>query len=438
VVAVPGGGSGLVDQIGSPTYGGETMHEVSPSPFANDAGAEDGMMHCFILGLEGDTVPQGTQEVVVDVTADTMTKDAVLITLTGDAAVEVHDTSTTSVTSTTTDPNIDVSVADGVEAFIAWFLHHGANTPGFTEESGYTVARESDLGSTSWGAYTKDALVTGPATENGTAATGGTEEWGAFGIAINEVAASGVTGDIAQTLPALDQAATGEVDVQGDIASSLPALTQDAAGEVEVTGAIAQTLPALTQSATGDVDTGVEASGASVLPALTQAATGEVDVQGSVASTLPALTQAATGEVEVQGAIASTLPALDTAATAVTERFASAASVLPALTQSADGTVDVQGEVDSVLPALTQSAEGVLTVEIEGEAASTLPALTQDATAVTERFATVTSLLPALEQVLEGEFEQRVLEGFEVGRGSFGIGVNRKRKNFATGQGRSA
>lgn len=149
---------------------------------------------------------------------------------------------------------------------------------------------------------------------------------------VNQVAApTGVTGTVAQTLPALASQAAG--------ATSAPAYT----------GTASATLPGLTQAATG----------ATVPPAYAAA----------VASTLPALTAAASAVTDVPhtGAVVdAALPGLTSSAAGVTEPPAASGTIsssLPALTSAATGSVSAPagGVVASVFAALTAAVVGVVT-----------------------------------------------------------------------------
>lgn len=158
------------------------------------------------------------------------------------------------------------------------------------------------------------------------------------------------SGTIAQTLPAVTQAAAGThtaPSFTGTAGQTLPSLTQAAAGAVtppEGTGVIAQTLPSLTQAASGThtVPTFVGAAAQS-LPALTQSVTGSTQpptFTADAAQVLPAMTQTVVGAVS--------LPA----------RTGTAAQELPALTQTATGGYappTFSAVIAQTLPMLTQS-----------------------------------------------------------------------------------
>ena len=185
-----------------------------------------------------------------------------------------------------------------------------------------------------------------------------------------------ITGNAAQTLAALTQAATGAVEVSGDAAQALPAITQAASGAVEVAGEAAQALPALTQAAAGAVE--VAGDAAQTLPAIAQSASGAVEVAGGAAQVLPAITQSASGKSEIAGNAAQTLPAVQQAATGTTAASGDAAQALPAIQQAAAGEVPVEGDGSQTLPAIQQEAAGG--VEVSGDAAQMLPAIQQAAT----------------------------------------------------------
>lgn len=206
---------------------------------------------------------------------------------------------------------------------------------------------------------------------------------------------------IAQTLPALTQAATGRTEVAATAASVLPALTQSSTAKIRYGATAASTLPTLTQSASAR---GIlRASAASTLPALTQAATARASAKATAASTLPALAQSVSTQLRHRATAASTLPALTQSAAAKLRYGATAASTLPALTQSVASRTEVAGQATTLLPALTQSATG--RSRVAATAASILPALTQAATGRTRLVATAASTLPALSQAATGRTE---------------------------------
>lgn len=207
-------------------------------------------------------------------------------------------------------------------------------------------------------------------------------------------------------LPALTSSATGQVGdvVEGSAAQVLPALVQDAAGVLSAEGSAAQTLPALVQAAEGVVGEAVSGSAAQTLPALTQAASGALSVSGEVAQTLPALEQEAVGTIGdvVAGSAAQTLPALVSEASGELTASGDAASVLPALVQDASGSVGevASGEAAQVLPALVQTASGEVTVE--GASAGTLPSLVSAASGEVSLVGAAAQSLPALVSQAEG------------------------------------
>ena len=78
----------------------------------------------------------------------------------------------------------------------------------------------------------------------------------------------------------------------------------------------AQTLPAIQQSASGDQE--FIGSGAQALPAVEQAGAGAQEFTGSAASVLPSITQAGSGAQEFIGSAAQTLPSITQAGAAET------------------------------------------------------------------------------------------------------------------------
>lgn len=281
VVVVDGVSS---DQVVGVTYGGTAMIEVPLSPAIEIAG-ELGSVHGFFLGA---SIPTGAQTVAID-RGDATNYIASCFSVTAAADTEVFDTS--AATANAANPSVTLT-GSASAGFACGGLFSGAGTlPGITPGTNYSNGQEGDNGAEVFGtSFFSAALPTGDVTYNWTASS---NDFAILGVLLNESAAGGVTGTIAQTLPALIQAATGEVLVRGTVASSLPSLIQATTGEVLIQGVVAQTLPALTQAASGDVL--VSAAAASVLPALTQAAAGDVLVSGSAASVLPAFTQAAVG-----------------------------------------------------------------------------------------------------------------------------------------------
>ena len=134
--------------------------------------------------------------------------------------------------------------------------------------------------------------------------------------------AGSFSGAIAQTLPAITQAAAGAHTAptfSGAAAQTLPALTQSAAGSHTAptfAGTIAQTLPSLEQAAAGSTTAPTfTGTAAQTLSSLTQSAEGSTTppAGATVAQTLPALTQTATGSFAAPtftAVIAQTLPPL--------------------------------------------------------------------------------------------------------------------------------
>jgi hypothetical protein len=102
----------------------------------------------------------------------------------------------------------------------------------------------------------------------------------------------------------------------------------------------------------------------------------------------------------------------------------------------------VEATGDQVLPGLIQ----LLTVETDAlplltaEIAQGLPALTQDVTAfLAVADAEIAQTLLTLQQRAAGAVFRTGggVEGFEVGYGPMGQGINRRRKDFAVGKGRA-
>lgn len=220
-------------------------------------------------------------------------------------------------------------------------------------------------------------------------------DWAAL-IATFKEGSSNATGTVAQTLPNLEQSASGTsiLDVTGTSAQTLPKLAQSAAGtSIEnLTGTVAQTLPSLAQSESAK----------------------EV-FSGSAAQALPALTQSASAKEVFSGAAVQTLPRLAQSASAEETIIGSAAQTLPKLAQAADGTVTstaVSGATAQTLPALAQA---IATSEIVvGNAAQTLPKLMQATSGTStapNATGTIAQLLPALMQGIVGQFLGLVASG---------------------------
>lgn len=179
------------------------------------------------------------------------------------------------------------------------------------------------------------------------------------------VAGGGVSGDIAQTLPSLAQAAAASVAKQAAAAQALPALTQSASATAGgTTAAIAQTLPTITQSSAAVVTR--TAAAAQGLPALSQSASAAVTRQAVIVQALPALAQSAQASSGETGAeAAQALPALMQSAAAAVTRRGTIGQTLPALQQAITAAITRRGAIAQTLPSLTQRAvvdEAVVTI----------------------------------------------------------------------------
>lgn len=234
-----------------------------------------------------------------------------------------------------------------------------------------------------------------------------------------EGSAGEVTGDIAQTLPMLSQAAAGEVLVEGDAAQVLPMLSQAASGQLEVQGAIAQTLVFLSQSAAGQVL--ISGQAAQTLPFLAQSLSGSNFIAGDIEQTLNFLSSSLTGDVLVQGDAAQVLPFLSQSLSGANVSAGNIEQTLTFLSQSAGGKVLVQGQIAQVLPLLSQvlsgsvSSQGAIVqtlrivsqsasgqVLVEGDIAQALPMLSQNLTEAERIIGHLSQQLSFLSQSLVG------------------------------------
>lgn len=206
-------------------------------------------------------------------------------------------------------------------------------------------------------------------------------------------------GTVAQTLPALGQAASANLRQSAQAAQTLPPVAQAAAGRAGARGAAVQDLPPLSQAAEAGMRLAAEA--AQGLPPLNQAAAGRVGARGAAAQTLPAVTQAVSGRAGAIGTAGSTLAALTQAALAGMRIEAETAQTLPPVAQAASGRAGARGAAAQLLPALTQAGQaGTVADTLVGAIAQTLPALGQAAAAGTRYSGVIAQTLPALRQRL--------------------------------------
>lgn len=184
---------------------------------------------------------------------------------------------------------------------------------------------------------------------------------------------SGISGELAASLPALGATVDGTATVTGTAAATLPSLTATAAGTATVAGQVSATLPALGAELVAAATVAGQATAA--LPALTGAATGTATVTGQPAAVLPALTGHADGSVTARAALAAGLPALSAALEGTAETAGGLlAATLPPLGGSLQAAARATGGLAGTLPALTGQLDA--SARTAGALAAGLPALT--------------------------------------------------------------
>lgn len=147
---------------------------------------------------------------------------------------------------------------------------------------------------------------------------------------------SGVTGNLAATLPALGASAAGTAKASGDVGGTLPALSTSIDSDLLAAGDLAGTLPALGAAADATADTPGEL--AATLPPLAAGMQADITPPNILAATLPALSAAVDATV-MHGELAATLPAAVADVDAASTVEGAAAATLPAL--AADLHMDV-------------------------------------------------------------------------------------------------
>ena len=188
IVAIPGGGSGLADQIKGVTYGGSAMSEATGSPNVTDTGTEDFVVHKFYLTS---SVPQGTQTVAIDASATTMTKCAWAMTVTGTGTGEVDAVLTTQ--ASTGEMTGTLATTASTATAIGMVMAAGPDVTGWTAGSGWTLDNaEVDFGGQT-AAFQSRTAAGGNVTTDSNYPGPGTEEWKLFALAIREAAASNIT-----------------------------------------------------------------------------------------------------------------------------------------------------------------------------------------------------------------------------------------------------
>jgi hypothetical protein len=182
VLVCGGSGNDVVDGV---TYGGVAMSEVALSPLLKATG-ETGDIYGYFLGS---SVPQGTQEIIVDVNA-AGTKQAGCYTVTAAQDASVVDTTTISQDSGA-NPSGTLSLG-GISCFCAEaFLSGLADVvASCTPPTGWTTSLETDAGAKGFCWYKYDTIGTADVTIGYTATT---DDCVLLGVAIRENAAGGAT-----------------------------------------------------------------------------------------------------------------------------------------------------------------------------------------------------------------------------------------------------
>jgi len=182
----------------------------------------------------------------------------------------------------------------------------------------------------------------------------------------------------AQTLPGIDQAASGALQPKATAAQSLPRIGQSAAAKQSFTAAAAQTLAGVEQS--GSAAQIFTATAAQALASIEQSASGShagASNAAAVAQTLPGIDQAAVAVEHPRGAGAQSLPSVDQAAVAKQTFTATAAQALPSIDQAGSGREHPRGAAAQTLASVDQAASAKQT--FTATAAQTLASVDQAA-----------------------------------------------------------
>lgn len=173
------------DTIGTVTYGGMTMADVSLSPANNIGQTETGVVHTFFLGS---SIPTGAQTVSAANTGST-DRQCFCVTLTA-----ANDTSV--VTTGKIDQLANGSVTGtlslgGVSAFAMVTGYSGVGSAGITIPlAGWTLRADVDAGVNVFVVFTYDTVASADVTY-GVTQSAGTDETLVLGVAVRENAGGG-------------------------------------------------------------------------------------------------------------------------------------------------------------------------------------------------------------------------------------------------------
>lgn len=177
------------DVISGVTYGGVAMTQMALSPVNFTMGSEaDSRIFAYFLGTG---IPSGAQTVLIDVGPGgfAVGAKAAAITCTAAGDTTVEDTSTNESTTGTTAPSVALTIA--TESLCFGALIDAADTVAeITNDAGFTGIGTIDFGN-ECGVWSRaNAVTSSNQTVSWTTST--SKEFGAFGVAIKEIAGAGV------------------------------------------------------------------------------------------------------------------------------------------------------------------------------------------------------------------------------------------------------
>jgi hypothetical protein len=149
-------------------------------------------------------------------------------------------------------------------------------------------------------------IVSSTGSYTGSATMSPSADWACPMASFKATAASGITGDLAASMPAWATSLAGDVAIDGALAAGMPAWLATLAGDIAITGDLAAALGAFAATLQGDDPITGDLS--ALIPAITVSLFGDTPITGDLAAQLPALLAVMTGDVEITGALAAAIP----------------------------------------------------------------------------------------------------------------------------------